>query len=120
VYDALVTEVFRRITVGAIAGVTSIVSLAEALVRPVQQGDVALQEVYRDLLLRNPQIRTSTIQATAAEMAADLRARYRLLLPDALQIAVALEARCEAFLTNDLTLKRVTELRVLVLDELEL
>jgi predicted nucleic acid-binding protein len=41
-------------------------------------------------------------------------------LTDALQIAVALEAGCEAFLTNDRTLKRVTELRVLVLDELEL
>jgi predicted nucleic acid-binding protein len=42
-----------------------------------------------------------------------------LRLPDALQIAVALEAGCEAFLTNDLTLKRVVELRVLVLDDLE-
>ena len=53
-------------------------------------------------------------------MAAGFRARYHLLLPDALQIAVALEAGCEAFLTNDLTLKRVTDLRVLVLDELKL
>lgn len=40
-------------------------------------------------------------------------------LPDALQVAVALERGCEAFLTNDRRLARVTELRVLVLDELE-
>jgi len=39
---------------------------------------------------------------------------------DALQISVALAAGCSAFLTNDLRLQRVTELRVLALDELEL
>lgn len=43
-----------------------------------------------------------------------------LRTPDALQIAAALVAGCEAFLTNDAGLKRVTELRVLVLDELEM
>jgi predicted nucleic acid-binding protein len=38
----------------------------------------------------------------------------------ALQIAIALEVGCEAFLTNDVQLKRVTELKVLVVVELEL
>ncbi len=65
-------------------------------------------------------IQTFVISVAAAERAAALRARYHLRLPDALQIAVALEAGCEAFLTNDRALKRVAELRVLVLDELEL
>jgi len=39
---------------------------------------------------------------------------------DAFQIAAALAAGCDAFLTNDNTLKRVSELTILVLDELEL
>jgi predicted nucleic acid-binding protein len=39
---------------------------------------------------------------------------------DALQIATALIAGCAALLANDTRLQRVTELRVLVLDELEL
>jgi predicted nucleic acid-binding protein len=43
-----------------------------------------------------------------------------LRTPDALQIATALEAGCEAFLSNDAGLRRVTELRVLILDDLEL
>jgi predicted nucleic acid-binding protein len=72
------------------------------------------------VLLRSREFHVLGLSTAAAERAADLRARYRLLTPDALQIAVALEAGCEAFLTNDLMLKRVTELRVLVLDELEL
>jgi predicted nucleic acid-binding protein len=49
-----------------------------------------------------------------------LRARYNLRTPDALQISAALETSCQAFLTNDTQLKRVTELRMLILDELEL
>jgi predicted nucleic acid-binding protein len=59
------------------------------------------------------------IDSAVAERAADLRARHNLRTPDALQIAAALETGCQAFLTNDTQLKRVTELRVLILDELE-
>lgn len=58
--------------------------------------------------------------ASIAETAAELRARYNLRTPDALQIAVALENNCDAFLCNDNGLKRVTELKILILDELEL
>ncbi len=39
-------------------------------------------------------------------------------LPDALQLAVAMQTDCQVFLTNDLKLKRVSELQVLVLDEM--
>jgi predicted nucleic acid-binding protein len=38
--------------------------------------------------------------------------------PDALQIAVACQAGCEAFLTNDRALRRVTDINVLVLADL--
>jgi predicted nucleic acid-binding protein len=44
--------------------------------------------------------------------AAELRARYHLSLTNAFQIAVALQSGCDAFLSNDMTLKRVSDLRV--------
>jgi predicted nucleic acid-binding protein len=59
------------------------------------------------------------ITAAIARSTAEVRAKYNLKLPDALQVAIALEASCEALLTNDAQLKRVTELRILVIDELE-
>lgn len=59
------------------------------------------------------------IDATIAEKAAEFRARYNLSLTDAYQMAVALSAGCDAFLTNDARLKRVVEVNVLVLDDLE-
>ncbi|MBD2354935.1 hypothetical protein H6G41_09915 [Tolypothrix sp. FACHB-123] len=45
---------------------------------------------------------------------------YGLKLLDALQVATALVAGCDAFLTNDVALQRVTELRILVLAALEI
>jgi len=60
------------------------------------------------------------ISAGVAESAADLRARYNLRTPDALHVATAIDAGCDAFLTNDTGIKRVQEIAVLVLDDLEL
>jgi predicted nucleic acid-binding protein len=51
--------------------------------------------------------------------AAELRAKYNLRTADALQVASALSVNCDTFLTNDKQLNRLTELRVLVLDDLE-
>jgi predicted nucleic acid-binding protein len=55
-----------------------------------------------------------------AESAADLWARYNLRTPDALHVATAIDARCDVLLTNDAEIKRIREIVVLVLDELEL
>ena len=58
------------------------------------------------------------IDSVVAERAAELRAQFTLRTPDALQIASALSANCEAFLTNDRQLRRVNALRILMLDDL--
>jgi len=62
----------------------------------------------------------ASIDQDVAHQAAELRATYNITLADALQIAVALHMGCEAFLTNDGALERVKELRVLVVEKLEL
>lgn len=119
-YDQLVTEVFRRIDRGVFTGVTSVVALAEVLVHPIRQKNIELREEYRNVLLQSAHFRTLAIDSALAERAAELRVRYNLRTPDALQVAAALAAGCEAFLTNDRIFRRVNELRVLLLDELEI
>jgi predicted nucleic acid-binding protein len=119
-YDALVTAIFERVARGEVEGVTSVISLTEVLVHPVQQGNQALSDSYTDLLLHSEHFQTVPIEAAAARRAAELRAKYQLRTPDALQLASALTAGCDAFLTNDVKLLRVTELRVVVLDQLVL
>jgi len=118
-YNPIMAAVFQRIALGSITGVTSTVSLSEVLVQPLLRSVIPLANAYRDLLLHSSNLDTLPIDAIAAESAAGFRARYGLRTPDALQIAVAVNAGCEAFLTNDMQLKRVTEIRVLALDDLE-
>ena len=119
-YDLLITEVFRRIADGNLTGVTSVVTLTEVLVQPFRQGQERLQNAYYELLIGSANFETLSVNAVIAEHAARIRARHNLRTPDALQMATVLNAGCQAFLTNDASLKRVTELRVLILNELAL
>jgi predicted nucleic acid-binding protein len=117
-HDALVTNVFSRVAEAQLVAVTSVITLAEVLVQPVQRGQRELQAAYTRLLRHSANFELLPVDIAVAEHAAELRARYRLRMPDALQVATALAGGCQAFLTNDHALTRVTDLRVLVLDDL--
>lgn len=116
-YGPLVREVLEYVEAGTIWGCSSVVTLTEVLTLPKRHGDIAVETAYRTLLLHSRHFTLLPVEVAAADLAATLRARYTLRSPDALQIAVALEAGCDAFLTNDLALRRVTELQVIVLEE---
>ena len=119
-YDAVDLEIFGRIHSGSISGVTSVISLTEVLVQPLRLGRRDLEASYNNLLLSSRHFATLSIEAVAAQHAAVLRAQYNLRTPDALQMALAIATGSDAFLTNDVDLRRVTEVRVLVVDDLEL
>ena len=112
--------VFREVLNGRIIAFTSLLTLTETLVHPLRNADRVLEEEYRVLLLETDGIISLSVDAPTAHRAADLRARYGLRTPDAIQLATAIGAGCEAFLTNDGGLRRVKEFRVIVLDDLTL
>jgi predicted nucleic acid-binding protein len=116
---ATVTPIFDRIDSGLLIAVTSPVTLAECLVAPYRLSLIKLQQDFFDLIVHGRYTTFMPLDHEIARQAAELRARYNVTLPDALQIAAALSAGCEAFLTNDGNLDRVKELRVLVVGELE-
>jgi len=119
-YFASASVVFDHILNGVLTGVISPVTFAECLVQPYRLGQTELQQEFIQLMTDTENIEFLPIDdETLAIDAAQIRAKYNLQLPDAFQIAVALAAGCEAFLTNDVTFRRVTELRIVVLDELE-
>jgi len=111
---------FQDVNTGRIEAITSVIVLTEVLTKPLKVGDKVVEQAYRRLLQNTQHITLKPVTDSIAERAADLRQRYNLKTPDALHLATAIDQACEAFLTNDLTLRRVTELRVLVLDDLEI
>jgi predicted nucleic acid-binding protein len=117
-YFAAVREVFKLLQNSFLVGVASPITLAECLVRPYSLGQTQLQQNFIELLTDNNNIEFVLIDKQNVILeAAQIRGRYNIQLPDAFQIAVALAARCDVFLTNDAILKRITELRVLVLED---
>jgi predicted nucleic acid-binding protein len=117
-YIARMDAIFTEVGKGHLQVYTAAITLTEVLTKPIREGNQQLQISYRNMLLTTNNISLIPITAAIAEQAAEFRARYNLKTPDALQIAVAVSQQCDAFLTNDLGLKRVTAVQVLVLDEL--
>ncbi|NDJ23828.1 PIN domain-containing protein [Nostoc sp. B(2019)] len=119
-YFSLVRKVFEQLYNTPMIGVVSPITLAECLVQPYRLGQTELQQEFIELMTDNDNIEfVPFANEILAIDAAQKRARYNLQLPDAFQIAVALATGCEAFLTNDVTFRRITELPILLLDDFD-
>jgi len=99
---------------------TSTLTITEVLVKPLQLGDLLVVNAYKTLLYETNIVQVHTITSDIAESAADIRVRYNIKTPDALHIATAINTQCDVFVTNDYQLTRIKELRVVILDEIEL
>ena len=73
---------------------------------------------YKELLTTFPNFQMVDLDADLADKASELRAKFNLKTPDAIQVAATLQAGGTAFITNDPVFKRVTEIEVLLIDEL--
>ncbi|MCY7278265.1 MAG: PIN domain-containing protein [Phormidesmis sp. CAN_BIN44] len=118
-YLRVMDSIFEGLNSKQIRAVTSPVTLAECLVLPIRQDDPEKQQVFVEILTSLEMADFVKTDATIAQRAAEVRVRHHLKLPDALQIATAIESNCDAFSTNDAQLNRVTELRMIVISELE-
>lgn len=119
-YISKMDRIFDLIGTSRVATFSAVHILTEVMVKPLQTGNHELAQEYRDILVNSDAYTLVPVTLPIAESAAVLRARYNLRTPDALHVATAISTGCDALLTNDAGLKRVQELPILVLDELEL
>ncbi len=112
IFDGLIEK-------GTLMAVASPVTVAECLVAPIRDDWVQRRQNFIGFLTENSSILLEIIDDKTGQEAAIFRAKYNLTLPDALQVAVALQANCDALLTNDVIFKRVTEIPIIILGELE-
>ena len=100
------------------SAITSTLSMTELLVPAHRDGDAWRLQNYRGLLSTYPRLTWIAPDLGIADVAARMRAEYRLKTPDAIQAATAIQLKVSTFLTNDVIFQRVKELDALVLDEL--
>jgi len=97
---------------------TSAITIAEFSVKPKRNNDLAVIEKFKNKL-KEHDIRVVDITEHIVELSADLRAKYLSLKNfDALQLATAISSGCVNFLTNDIKLKSIEEIKIVLIDEL--
>jgi predicted nucleic acid-binding protein len=103
--------VFEAAERGQIQLALSTVTLAEVLTGPFKAGQTALAKRYENAL---NQYQVVPMTPAVASLAAQLRVEYRLKLPDAVQLASALDIGAAALVTHDRDFSAVQGLPVLM------
>ena len=118
IYKKTTTNILRTIEFGQKQGVTSTITLLELLVKPMQMNNQAIVENYTFALTTFPNLRLCELSTEIAVKAAELRAKYQISTPDAIQIATAIIEESDNFITNDQSLTRIDEVSIIPLDQL--
>ena len=105
---------FEAAAVGDLMIALSTITLAEVLTGPFKAGQTALAKRYEKTMSL---YRVVPVSAPIAALAAQLRAQYRLKLPDAIQLATSLDISAAAFVTHDRDFSRVTGVEILTNDK---
>jgi predicted nucleic acid-binding protein len=111
------TDFFERVDQNQYVAITSELSLAETLVKPIKDNDQARQEAYKRAIVNRSNVSVVPILRELLIDAAQVRAETGLKLPDAIHAATAVHARCTTFITNDAQLKKLSSLHVVLLSE---
>lgn len=85
-YAASCSTVFDRLAQGTFEGVTSVLTLMELTVRPLQLGRFDVAREYEAALSSFPHLTIVDLDRSSARIAAQMRATHRLRSADALQV----------------------------------
>ena len=102
---AFIEALSDAIDLHELVAVTSELTLAELLVKPLELGRADVVAIYTELVQHSDRLTVPPVDRATLIEAARLRAILGILLPDAIHVATAVMAGCEAFLTNDRRLK---------------
>lgn len=116
-YADLLDPVFGLVESRRLGAVTSTVAFAEILTKPFADKNFSLADEIKFTLKTFASLTILSIDEKLAEAAAHIRARYTIRLPDALQVAAAIQGEASLFLTNDKRVKKVEALEVIVLSD---
>lgn len=104
-YYQWISELFEYIASNQIKVITSELTLAECLVKPIKDGNQAAIEGFKRHLQSNESIQMCQIAREILIRSAQVRSELSLKLPDAIHVATAIEHACQVFVSHDKKLK---------------
>ncbi|CAN5882558.1 PIN domain-containing protein [soil metagenome] len=117
-FQATLFNFFAAHNRGEFTLVSSVLTYLEVLVRPIRMDRWDLVDQYKQIMNNTTGFQVIEVDSTIAYKAAELRAKYKLKTPDAIQISTAIEAQAHYFLTNDFRLKQIEEITIITPAEL--
>jgi predicted nucleic acid-binding protein len=112
-FVASLTTLFTRIDSGDLIAVTSELTLAEVLVKPIATDNTTPQQQYVEALQASDSLLVIPVSRALWIDAATLRAKHATLkLPDAVHAATAIAHDAHDFIGNDVRFMPVSGLRV--------
>lgn len=117
-YAPILNKLFLDNSKGEFLFQSSVITLLEVLVHPMRNNELQLVEQYQNILCNSHTINIFDLNIEITTKAAFYRAKYGLKTPDSIQVATAVYTSSDYFLTNDIRLKAVKEIKLLILDEL--
>jgi predicted nucleic acid-binding protein len=114
----LVQDIYVSLEAGEWHAVTSSLSIAECLVKPLKLERADMVLAYRAALSQSAYLQISPLSDEILVDAARLRATYNLKLPDAVHMATALKEGCTTMLTNDAQFRKVPEMKCILLKDM--
>lgn len=117
-FEDEVGALFSAVDRGNIEAATSELTLAEALVKPFEEGNMTHQQIYQETLQSRASFHLVPVNRPLLVESARLRAATGLRLPDAIHLAAAQEVECSTLLTNDDSFRDAPQMNVVILSEL--
>jgi predicted nucleic acid-binding protein len=117
-FGPLSKEVVDSFQSGKLSAFSSVITLTEVLPKPIEASDENLAKKFAEFLKYGKNLSLIEISTNIAERAGKLRGQYlNLRALDAIQISAAVDVGADAFLTNNNELKRIKEIKILVLKD---
>ena len=111
-------EIFVENEKNSFQFITSTITLHEVLVLPYKLKKYNIAQKYENILLNSDTIEIVEMNIKISISSAKIRADYNFKTPDSIQIATALDKKCQIFLTNDKDLLRFKDIEIIIIDNL--
>lgn len=111
----VLNELFTAIDNGQLQAVTSELSLAEVLIKPMMDNNAGFQDAYQKMIETSQALYVAPVSREILIRAASLRASNAAIkLPDAIHAATAQACHCQTIITNDKQLRVLAGLTVIL------
>ena len=113
----ILQTLWSALSAGTIRVASSELTMLECLVGPLKSGDVSLINTYEELF-SSGDLELFRITRNELRRAAEIRAANGLKTPDAIHAASALAIGCTHCISNDVGLRKVPALPLIILSDL--